>query len=148
MLEHQPTAVDRLMVLTPSPVGVEFLILTASTALLDMEMIALIILVHGPTAPVAPDDGQASSVNFDSHRLLNVHVPPASTTLHEQAFRVRRRRELHNLLNLLSNWDGPPRTRVDTREPGKMTLIVRRDCGNIANGGRKNRLRRKDRVAI
>jgi hypothetical protein len=69
VLKHQPTTIDRIVVLAVSPITVNFLVLAATTALLDMEVIALVVEVHGPPASVAPDDGQVTAVYFDPHEF-------------------------------------------------------------------------------
>lgn len=64
MLEHQPPAVDRLVILAPTPIGVELFVFAAAAALLDVEMVAFIVGIDGAASTVAPDDGQASAVGL------------------------------------------------------------------------------------
>src|ERR1700757_2804477 len=80
MLEHQATTIDRLAVFTPTPIRVDLLIpLTAST-LLSVEMIVLLIEVHGASAPITPNDGFVRPINFEivhwDVRLVGHHNSP------------------------------------------------------------------------
>ena len=76
MLEHQAPAVDRLVILAPAPVGVELVVLTTAAALLDVEVISLVIRVDGTAAPVAPDDGQVGAVRLGMEGQGFVSPPP------------------------------------------------------------------------
>lgn len=77
MLEHQPAAVDRLMILAPAPVYVELLVLVATAAMLDVEVIVLVVRLDGTTTAATPDDSQVSTVKvgIDGHRLT---APPSN----------------------------------------------------------------------
>jgi hypothetical protein len=57
------------MVLAPAPVGIDFLILSASTTLFDVEVIAFVVEVYCSRTAVAPDDSQMATINLDLHHL-------------------------------------------------------------------------------
>jgi hypothetical protein len=55
------------MVPAPSPIGIDRLVLAATAALLLVPMITFVVQVDGSAAPVAPDDRQMTTINFDPH---------------------------------------------------------------------------------
>ena len=69
VLKHESAAVDRLMVLTPTPIAIKFHVLATSTALFDVKMVRLIVLIDGPSAAITPDNGQTAAIDF------NIHMP-------------------------------------------------------------------------
>jgi hypothetical protein len=52
------------MILAPAPIGVDLFELAASAALFNVEVIAFIVEVHGTSTPVAPDNGEISTIDF------------------------------------------------------------------------------------
>jgi hypothetical protein len=56
MLEHPSATVDGFLILAPTPVRIEPLVLPTAPALLGVMMPTLVILVDGPSAPIAPYD--------------------------------------------------------------------------------------------
>jgi hypothetical protein len=56
MLEHQPPAINRFMILTPTPVSIDLPVFSAATALLDMKVVAFVIQDDYPPATVAPNN--------------------------------------------------------------------------------------------
>ena len=69
MLEHRATAIHRIVVATPSPIRVDLPKLATSAALFDVEVVTLIIGVHGTSTSVAPEDGEAGSIQMQVERL-------------------------------------------------------------------------------
>lgn len=70
MLKHQTTAVDGTVMLAPSPVGIDFLILSAAATLFLVPVVTLIIKIDRPTASIAPNHGQKAAIYFDPHCLI------------------------------------------------------------------------------
>ena len=67
MLEQQPAAIYGFVVLAPAPVCVDLFVLPTSSALLDVEVIALVIQVHRSPATITPNDREKAGINVDLH---------------------------------------------------------------------------------
>lgn len=72
MFKHESPAVNRLVILAPTPVGVDLLVLPTTAALLDVEVIAFVISIDNSAAAVAPDYGQPTVINVDMHVRLSI----------------------------------------------------------------------------
>jgi hypothetical protein len=67
VLKHEPTTVNRRVILAPAPIGVNRLEFAASAALLHVKVVAFIGKVYGASTPVAPDNGEISTINFGTN---------------------------------------------------------------------------------
>jgi hypothetical protein len=54
------------VILAPSPIRVDLPKLATTAALLNVEMVTLIIGVYGTATPIAPEDGQTGSFQVGS----------------------------------------------------------------------------------
>lgn len=108
VFEHQSTAIDRLAVPAPSPVPIDLPKLATAAALLDVEMVPLIVGVHHPPASVAPEDGQEGTIerSFGSHaeialrpeipsRRLGTDTPTGWTRKSDFRFRRPTTKRIH-----------------------------------------------------
>ena len=56
MLKHESTTIDACVILTPTPIRIDFLVLPASAALLGVKVVAFVVQVDCALAAVTPDD--------------------------------------------------------------------------------------------
>jgi hypothetical protein len=69
------------MILAPTPVSIDLLVLSTTATLLDMPMLSLIVCIDHSVASVAPDHRQMATINFDfhdhpHHRVVESFLPP------------------------------------------------------------------------
>jgi hypothetical protein len=55
VLEHQPAAINALVVLAPSPIAIDPFVFLASPALFRMPVISLIVQIDDALAAITPD---------------------------------------------------------------------------------------------